>query len=175
MIISDILTFYKSYLTIWIITIVILHNYDWFQDYHFALLILVNTALFGGCFITYIYPGHLEIPMFGGMIIEGSLLRILDFLTHILPNVHTQYRIFASHCVQYSNQDALFLTLIFCLYLSLNHPYDRYKLSLPFSIFIVFLSIVFSLVSVFVQHYLFPNCSFSNQTCQTVNTNRLLD
>ncbi|NDE16383.1 hypothetical protein EBZ80_15770 [bacterium] len=85
---SDLVFWYPSYLTNWIITVVVLRlcrvlpaSQDW------SILWLATLGMVGGLYLTHVYPRHISTPYFGGICLKGLPLVAADLLSHTLPAV----------------------------------------------------------------------------------------
>jgi hypothetical protein len=85
---SDIACWYPSYLTNWIITVVVLRLYGVIpasQDW--SVVCLATLGMVGGLYLTHVHPRFISTPYFGGVCLRGAPLVVADLLTHTLPAV----------------------------------------------------------------------------------------
>ena len=82
---KNVLIWYYSYMTNWILTPFVMFLFGILpQQYLFTLKALVNLGAIGGFYITYIKPRFIYVDVMN-IYLSGTKLRVLDFITHLLP------------------------------------------------------------------------------------------
>jgi hypothetical protein len=114
----NILYWYSSYLTCWILTVLLFDQSSYFSK------LMVITGLVGGFQVTYISPRFVYIKSMK-IYYDGFFLKISDFIFHIVPFIYTIiYN--KSTFVMY---DYLLYLLTCSIYLSFNDPTELYNVS----------------------------------------------
>lgn len=122
----EIIQWYSSYLTNWILTLFVLHLINFLPcKYDYTVLLLLRFLLIGGPYITYINPRRIHIPSMGGIVLEGTVLRVLDFIFHVFP-----YLLFSFlHRMPIEKDSLIPFYGILSLYIYFNDPVERYDIS----------------------------------------------
>lgn len=146
----DVIYWYTSYLTNWIITIILLFLFNIIPVNHIASVLYLSVlGMIGGLYITYISPRYISMPYFGGIKIWGYQLMFADFLTHMLPAIYLHNYIYKNGIfVKFEILNLVFGFLIGLIYLFLNNPCELYHLKFIDCCYIILLSFfMFNLIN----------------------------
>ena len=122
----EIIRWYSSYLTNWILTTFVLNLTGFLPtDSDYTVVLLLRFLLLGGPYITYINPRRIQIQAFNGLVLEGTQLRVLDFVFHVMP-----YIVFSFHNRAPIQRDSVipFYTVLLS-YICVNNPVELYGIS----------------------------------------------
>jgi len=125
---------FKSYYTTYVLSslVYLLLN----QDHTTSLLMLSHIGMIGGWYITYVHPCFLYVPYFN-IYMDGSLLRVADFVIHTLPCCYVHYRLWDQE-VRWDNRYFYSITLLYML--MWNDVLELYFLEINDLFCILFLS-----------------------------------
>jgi hypothetical protein len=120
---------YVQWFTLWSLTLVLLHKYLYTSV---NLLFISSIVLVCGLAITYIYPRYIKVSV-GDQTetIEGTELKIIDFLFHWLPFLFILWT-YGDYYANYTNikNSTIVVLLIVLVYLLFNNLETRYFMTL---------------------------------------------
>lgn len=155
--ISEIVHWYRSYLTNWILTFYALHYIE-FLNYPFFLSLLVTTGFTGGFYITYIKPKQICFPFFTPFQIKGTFLKILDFIFHFLPFLHVHMDLIPNQKVVFRKTELIGYLFIILLYISHHDIRTMYTIHYLDCFWIGLSILIINQVLVYSQYYYWVDC-----------------
>jgi len=134
---KNVIVWYTSYFTNWILTPFILFLLDIFPSkYLFTLKLLLNLGAIGGFYITYIHPRYIYVDTFD-IYLSGATLSILDFLFHLLPSLYFNNWVHKNSIVFEDQLHNFQLFVVYgIIYLLCNNPLKLYRVNHE-SIFVI--------------------------------------
>jgi hypothetical protein len=148
----DVIYWYSSYLTNWIITTILLFIFDYIPYNQVASVSLLSiVGMIGGLYITHINPRFISLPYFGGIRISGLQLMFADIMTHTIPALYIHHYIYNNKIIVIVDFNGLLFSIILGLmYVFFNCPCKRYHINYIDCIYVLVLSfIIFNVINLF--------------------------
>lgn len=148
----DVIYWYSSYLTNWIITIILLFVFDYIPYSQVASVSLLSLiGMVGGLYITHINPRFISIPYFGGIRISGLQLIFADLMTHMIPAILIHNYIYNNKILIIVDLNGLLFSIILgIVYLIFNCPCQRYHIKYIDCFYVLLISfLIFNVINLF--------------------------